>query len=465
MANQLMDQAAADQLLQRGFMTQEQYDAMFAPVIGPEPEPSSYESLPPQQPVMGLSAKTYFDAGAQEQAAADQAAAEQAAADQAAAVQVAPPGVTDSYDMMKTGLAMTATAAQNKAADDIAALRSIQMEQDKLELESQEKLKQAKKRADEALLKFEKASQNLGQMSIDTGRYWNNKSVADKIGIGIAMALGAFGTGQTNKAAEIIRNAVTQDINAQKADYEIKKGAVKDQENAYALFRKIYLDETVALDAAKLNALQKAKIQLDVNASKYAGAAATGQYAQAMAQLQQQIDAQTQQLQQSAALGGDEQSLGMTPEQRESYVPRLDSGIPFGLMVYGSGEEKKQTRTALVEASDAVNAIKELKKMAQTDLTRLSPSARAAASTNVQYLVGRLRIPFTGPGVLTEAERAQLLQIIPNPTDIFQLKDVTLARLNTLENSLLKGAQTKGRAVGLKTQASTAQTLGFKPGE
>lgn len=475
MANQLFDQATADQLMQRGFLTQEQYDAMFNPAAtmpAEEPDmggitvnldnPVQEPAVPFYQPYEQL-AKT-LGAGEQQGGMAAKILPPEQMPVAAEPADTMPSAGASPYDVMQQGLALQAGAAQQKAADDIAALQQIEVAQKKAEADQLAGIQDAQKRADDALLKYEEGASQLKSFSIDPGRYWKNQSVADKVGIGIALILGAFGSGQTNRAAEIINDAIAQDVNAQKADFEAKRQAVSEQKNAYALFYKVYNDKNMALSAAKLDALNKAKLQLDINASKYAGAAATAEYAQASAKLAAEIAKQKQELAGLAQLESDPLAAGLTKEQREAYVPKLNNKIPHGLMVFGTNEEKKQTRTALVEAADAVDAIDSLRRIAATNLKTISPSERAKAQTNVQVLIGKLRIPLTGPGVLTDAEQERLLKIIPNPTDVFQLSDVTQARLNELEARLVNGAQNKARAIGLQTSKSRGEKVGFRPG-
>ena len=66
----------------------------------------------------------------------------------------------------------------------------------------------------------------------------------------------------------------------------------------------------------------------------------------------------------------------------------------------------------------------------------LDLTTRAIIKTRIGALVGNLRIPFTGPGVLTNDERYFLLDTIGDPTKIFALDSIQLAKLRTTRDSM-----------------------------
>jgi hypothetical protein len=70
---------------------------------------------------------------------------------------------------------------------------------------------------------------------IDPERYWNSKSTAQKVGLTLAMALGEFGShmphvsgGGQSAAVQMIRDAMSRDVDAQKADVDNKWKAVSE---------------------------------------------------------------------------------------------------------------------------------------------------------------------------------------------------------------------------------------------
>jgi hypothetical protein len=120
-------------------------------------------------------------------------------------------------------------------ADQIAADNAEALEQKKMLDQRQNALEAQRlaraeehtnwqKELDEQKQAIEKAkerfkAQDLQLKNIDRKRLWKSTSTFNKILAGIGMFLGAAGQG-TNKAAEIVMNAVQQDVNAQKLDNE-----------------------------------------------------------------------------------------------------------------------------------------------------------------------------------------------------------------------------------------------------
>lgn len=114
----------------------------------------------------------------------------------------------------------------------------------------------------------------IASAEIDPTRWWTQKSTADKVGIGIAMALGGLTRGLTGRTSEgdpILKgvfSAMDRDVDAQIKNIDKQKGDLTDLQRIYAQTREQFGDEAIAADATKIAALQGLKAQLAQEAAK-----------------------------------------------------------------------------------------------------------------------------------------------------------------------------------------------------
>lgn len=100
--------------------------------------------------------------------------------------------------------------------------------------------------------------------SVDPGRFWASRSTGDKILGTIGLVLGALGAGNdgVNRAAGILSQSIDRDLDAQKAEHELRlrKGAasVEGAKGFYAMARDAAGDELAASDLARSMALESA---------------------------------------------------------------------------------------------------------------------------------------------------------------------------------------------------------------
>lgn len=105
----------------------------------------------------------------------------------------------------------------------------------------------------------------LGQMHLDSNRWWATKTTGDKIATGILAflgGLGAMGTGGPNLAWEAIRRDMDADIEAQKFDYQTQMDRAKGAQNAFAMAMDRYGSEDAATAAARAAALDFAQAKV-----------------------------------------------------------------------------------------------------------------------------------------------------------------------------------------------------------
>lgn len=166
------------------------------------------------------------------------------------------------------------------AAADRMDLRSqlqAQREADQYEINAQQALEQqeaAQKvqlqrqgQLERAQMDFEDQVQKLGQMKLDSNRWWASKSTPDKIGTAILAFVGGLsvfdprGNGE-NLAYKAIMREADQDLEAQKFDYMTQMDQAKGAQNAFALAMDRYKNEDAAAAATRAASIDFALAKL-----------------------------------------------------------------------------------------------------------------------------------------------------------------------------------------------------------
>lgn len=98
-------------------------------------------------------------------------------------------------------------------------------------------------------MNYESHIQKLGEMSLDTNRLWSNASTMDKVG---ATVLAFFGGAllSPGKVMDIVQKRITDDVDAQKFEYEKGLNIAKAKQSTYGLALEQYQNEDAAYQAA-----------------------------------------------------------------------------------------------------------------------------------------------------------------------------------------------------------------------
>jgi len=347
-----------------------------------------------------------------------------------------------------------AKAVEAKAVADQAQFASAEKAYVKAEEERQKVKMQFDSDYNAKINNYEASVADYKQAAGDKiipGKLVANMDTPQKLQTGLFMALSAYGSalsGQENQAMKVINNAINQDIDAQRFNIENKlKGARMGIEaNQYLLvqMKDKFKDDESAILASRAAMLQMTQQQLNINASKLdqatAGPKAVAlnsqlemQKQQVLAQLKQQ---QAQQFMLQQISGGDG-SRNLTPVQvaalpkelKETYV----QGYGFGTAGAPGAQEFQKVRAS---TEPAISAAKRVLDLTQ-NFNRVTDMEKAAKiSSEMKALAGALRVPFTGPGALTESEYNRLMDTLGDPTGLANIPKLQRARLKTVLNKL-----------------------------
>jgi hypothetical protein len=259
-------------------------------------------------------------------------------------------------------------------------------------------------------------------------------------------------------ALEMLNKAIDRDM-------ETQKQQIGQENNLLVQMRQKFQDDQSADTATRMLLNQKAQNELGKAAAKYQGESAKqnaeimkSQLQQQQAQLQRQLAMQQMMAAQAsgngsglsamqmAAMGMPKEWVDLQKDVEEKSMPKASGWVGKASTKEGLG--KFQEYIGEVEpAVNSINRIKELKK----NYNRITDqTTRAKIDTEVAGLVGSLRLPITGPGILNDSERELLNKIIGNPNLLFTMPSWQDARMSQIQKKLNSDLATKGNVYGFR---------------
>jgi hypothetical protein len=140
-----------------------------------------------------------------------------------------------------------------------------------------------------------------------------------------------------------------------------------------------------------------------------------------------------------------EQQATLTMEERRNSV-----SLPDGRIVLAqSYEDANKFKEAATEINNALSSIEELRKIAKEG-SKFSLKDRARANSLITKIVGGLRLPYTGPGVLTDSEREMLIKTLGNPLALLSFRSVEMAKLDQVKDDLRANLQNNAKLRGIR---------------
>lgn len=352
--------------------------------------------------------------------------------------QQAPASPLEDYKSAKMEGARLAQEGQARQADEY---QNVIQEQNKLESVYDSQRDEIKQKKLEAEQTYKEVSDDyFNSKEIDQERYWNNKSTGEKIVAGIGLVLASMNPQAMKSALSAIDRAVDRDIAAQKLEIMKKKDKMQTAKGLVAEFNKKYGNIDASEQAAKLAALEKAKLKLEMISNQTKSQTYSAKAREAIAEVELKMLEAKQKL------------------EKELEEKQVNIGGYKGTL--SNKTEAKEFREAMNNLSTAERSIGRLLEINEQTGKSLSPNLRAEAQTLQSSLIGLLRVPLTGPGAMNESEQKLLQSLIANPTDIFALDSTNKTKLKTLLKTLKDKADTQARNLGLEKYGG----VNFKPG-
>lgn len=134
-------------------------------------------------------------------------------------------------------------------------------------------------------------------------------------------------------------------------------------------------------------------------------------------------------------------------ESEERTLAKQEAKNAEVLDVPGYGRVKTETearelRAAAADANDAIKLIDELKSLG-TNVSVMDRGRIAKINSIKNVLAGKLRLPLTGPGALTQDEFERLIDTMGDPSKLFGSEKIEMGKLDTLKDTLNNSLSSK----------------------
>lgn len=338
----------------------------------------------------------------------------------------------------------------------LANKQKVQAQVDKLNSEKRSMFIQEKlSDLDNKLVELEKER-------INPNKFFENKSVPNKILSYIAIGLSgaAAGAGNQNTVLNSINRQIQQDIESQKSNLANRKATITDQQKIVSQMMDTFQDERIAGAAANAAMLQGVQTQIAAIKNKSQNAKLRANADQLLANLEVKKQEALQKFRTQAAFAEEEISGKISvkdlsrvvkdPEKlaeirARAIVNPSTKKVHFGL----DKESVRKFREKTADAQKAINTLGRIKQLSKQNLAKLNPVTRAKIAAELNLAIGQLRIPLTGPGILTETEIQRMLDTLGNPNDLTDFLGLNEARLATSINSLHDSVEQDAEINGL----------------
>lgn len=151
--------------------------------------------------------------------------------------------------------------------------------------------------------------------------------------------------------------------------------------------------------------------------------------------------------------------LALQKFQRGQQEQNLALEVP-GLGMARTKEEAKDIRSSQADANDAMAIIDQIKELG-TNVSIFDRGKVGKINQLKTVLAGKLRLPLTGPGAMTEDEFQRLISNIGDPSAVFGTEANEKAKLDQLKEILTNSVQSKFASAS----RSTYSPQGFSSGK
>ena len=160
---------------------------------------------------------------------------------------------------------------QEETTAALEAISGIRAKEEEAATQREERQKLQTAREEEVLAQVEAATLEYKNAELDTGRIWKRKGTGSRILAAIAAGLGAYASamsGTKNFALEIINNAISDDIDAQKSEIAQQGSVITEQRNLLSDLIRKGMSDTEAENAARVIMLSQAQTMLQERLAK-----------------------------------------------------------------------------------------------------------------------------------------------------------------------------------------------------
>jgi hypothetical protein len=351
------------------------------------------------------------------------------------------PADTSAFDAERAAIEAQGNTKEQQAREEARAVTAYGEQLQASQIAQQQRAKLAQEEGSAMMARYGAALDEMKHIdtSVDPGRYWASRTTGQKVMGIIGLALGSLGSNDgTNKAAQMLGQAVDRDIEAQKSEAQarLKKGesALAASQTAYAMHRQLFQDDLAATAATKASMLELADNKLKQIAATYASPMAKQNAALLSAQLQQSKQQFVQ------------QAKDHTVENELKRAQTADEWAKAGKDAAGGGKgltesERKEVGDVTAAAKDAIGLIGNIKNTLGRTQSKIPGGTAynqhvggdaAQLDTDTAQLVAKMK-DINKLGQIGPADKALLEEAIGDPKAIFTLEGTKRAKLDRVE--------------------------------
>lgn len=362
---------------------------------------------------------------------------------------IAPPQVADAPLLTEADLAALPEPAANAltapTSDQIALefqKLSQPLQQERARFEALDKIDALRAEADARQAEREKQL-NTTLKGIDDrvrskslAEIFQGGSLGQKIGAAFAVLAGGVSQGLTGAKSNPVLDYMDKIVDQQSAKDKLS------MEEKEALRKQVYeqgQNELKKLENATQNAYRKDQLSL---MSQELELKKQELYAKLRANVASQIPPD--------AFSGRELKRDelLKLKQNEKLAERLIT-LPNGKAFMGNSDtDAKEFKKLATESLNALSLLEQYRKIGDKG-SSFSLTDRAKAYALKQAIVGALRLPFTGPGILTESERNQLIKTLGDPLAFTTLRPIELSKIDQVADALKANTVNRARLSGV----------------
>lgn len=196
------------------------------------------------------------------------------------------------YDRQTQAVRDAAIQGQAKAVEQSEFTKAMadQQEQNAVEMKAREFDRDQKTEA--AMAPMRALSDELASGKVDPSRYLQNQSTGAKLATMLSVIMGA-GAAQRingrNVGLDMMNDAVARDIDAQKASFEMKRGALAAKQSLYGTMMQNFGREDLAKEAAHIAIMKGYQARIAAVAAKYEGTEVANKATATLGQMQEQL--------------------------------------------------------------------------------------------------------------------------------------------------------------------------------
>jgi hypothetical protein len=306
----------------------------------------------------------------------------------------------DQAEQVRGDSIMRQADIEQQAADVKAARDRVALGREQEQLENEERRRgEIQDAGDAALQQIEQGRKELAAESLDSGRWWGNRSTGQKIGAAIGLAIHGFlnPTGP-NGMAEAINRAIDRDMEDQRANLAKRAADIQSQQTLLQINRQRWGDELTAMAATRADLRDLAARETEAMLAGIKSPITQERGLQAVAELRGQSAKDRESIingrkqlalqSQSVALQRRASEQPPPPDEKAMRLQR-EQGIPeLGGFVAPTVDEAKQFRQQLAANAQVQKLLDERKALfRKSGSEKLPGSQKAALQANSTQLL------------------------------------------------------------------------------